>query len=63
MDKRLTTKDVMKIYGVSAKTIWVWKRDLAMPCRHLGGKCYFVHSELEDWEKVYRTGGVDKPAV
>lgn len=54
MEKRLTTQEVKDIYGgVSDVTLWRWKTDLNMPYRKIGRECYFLESQLEQWEKQF----------
>lgn len=60
MEKRISTADVMRIYGVSEKTIWEWKRNYAMPYRKIGKNCFFVLSELQEWDQAHRLPRVSR---
>lgn len=59
MEKRLTSEEVRHIYRnangnpISNKTLWVWKTELNMPHRKIGGACYFNEADLEKWEAKF----------
>ena len=60
MERRLTTEDVCKIYGVTPKTLTMWKKKLKMPYYSFGREDYYLKEELEEWEKKYHYNASEK---
>lgn len=54
MEKRLTTKEVQNIYGVSEKTLCEWKRKYGMPHRKIGRLCFYDLMELQEWDNAHK---------
>jgi hypothetical protein len=53
-EPRLTTEDVRRLYGgVSVVTLCRWRRNLKMPHRRIGNACYYVASELREWDQAH----------
>lgn len=66
MDSRLTTEDVCRIYQKSRKTILFWRKKSGMPYHKVGSECFFVPSELRQWEIAHGTNlpsGVTKTDI
>jgi hypothetical protein len=48
MESRLTTRQVMDLYGIKSETTIIrWKREFGLPYRKIGRDCFFLASELE----------------
>lgn len=54
IEKRLNTKDICEIYGITPKTLYMWITNLKMPHRKIGKYNYFILSEIRDWEDKFK---------
>lgn len=54
MEQRISTKKVQEIYDVSEKTLCMWKKNLGMPHRKIGRDCYYLLSELLEWDSAHK---------
>lgn len=54
MEPRLNTKQVQEIYGVSLKTLSEWRNNRGMPHRKIGRECFYLVSELEEWDRAHK---------
>ena len=50
-DKRITKKELMKLYDVDRVTIEVWRRNYGLPIIEISSHSKFVReSDLKQWE-------------
>lgn len=47
-DPYLTREDVSSLFGVSVKTIDTWSKSGHLKKKRIGGKIYFLRSEIEE---------------
>lgn len=51
-EKRISKQELMKIYGVSRKTIENWKKDYGLPIIQISSHSKFIRLEdLIEWEQ------------
>lgn len=54
LEQRLTSSQVMALYGISEQTLCNWKKNYGMPYRQFGRDHFYLESELEEWDQNHR---------
>lgn len=64
MEKRLTDQDVIKLYGISKRTLERWVQEGFIPVIKITKKVRrYIPSELEKWEKKLSQKGRISPRL